>query len=121
MGLFDDLCHVGDGAGFFVDVQGAGFEETVGLEDADLAEGAVVGAFETGGVAGVEFHLLEGVFVGEGVGVVFPEVFLEFADAAKIPAGVERLCDILLHLSNFLKTMTPVRTSFGFAELRFVF
>ena len=119
--LFYHFCHVAYGADGNVALVDGGGEHAVGLEDADLTVGAVVGAFEAGGVAGVEFHLLEGFFVGEGVGVVFPEVFLEFADAAEVPAGVERLCDILLHLSNFLKTMTPVRPSFGFAELRFVF
>ena len=89
-------------------------EGAVGLEGAELAEGAEEGALGAGVVAGQALEGGCGGVGGEGI-AVGGQVGFEAADASKIPGGEDRGCNILPHLPNYLKTIVPALNRSEFA------
>lgn len=96
MGLFCQFVDVSDGGdfggGLFVELGGA--EGAIGLEGAELMEGAVIGALGAGLVATEAFDGGGVGAVAEGIAIAGSgELGFETAEAVEVPSGVEELAE----------------------------
>jgi hypothetical protein len=93
MGLFGQFIDVGDGGdfGFVVGIDFEGAEGAVGLEGAELLDGAVVSALGAGLVAGEAVEGGGDFGAGEIGGGAGADFGFDAAEAVKIPGGVEDL------------------------------